>query len=227
MSEQLTLQAQPRDRAGKGASRELRRQGRVPAVIYGQGQTPVPIHLEEKALVKALSTGHFMTTVVALEGSAPGGAPIRTLPKDVAFHPVTDRPMHADFLRIDEHSRVTVQVPIVFEGAEEGSHVTAAMHEVALSCDAANIPAEIRVDVSALAVGQAIRLADVLPVGAEYAGDAVELVIVTNSVSAGQADTDDLLDDVPPADAVPATEVPGGESVEQTGDNTGDEPAQG
>ena len=56
MSEQLTLQAQPRDRAGKGASRELRRQGRVPAVIYGQGQAPVPIHLEEKALVKALAT---------------------------------------------------------------------------------------------------------------------------------------------------------------------------
>ena len=131
MSEQLTLAAEARDRVGKGASRALRRDGRVPAVIYGQNQAPASVHLEEKELVRALGTGHFMNSVVMVGG-------VRTLPKDVAFHPVTDRPIHADFLRIDEHSRVTVQVPLIFEGAAEGSHIAAALHEVALSCDAAN-----------------------------------------------------------------------------------------
>ena len=86
MSDQLTLAAETRDRVGKGASRALRRDGRVPAVIYGQNQAPLSVHLEEKALTRALATGHFMTTVVNVAG-------VRTLPKDVAFDVVTDRPL--------------------------------------------------------------------------------------------------------------------------------------
>ena len=76
----------------KAPSRALRREGRVPAVIYGQNRAPRAIHLEEKALSKALGTGHFMTSVVVIETE--GMNPSRTLPKDVAFHPVTDRPIH-------------------------------------------------------------------------------------------------------------------------------------
>ena len=78
MSDQLTLAAETRDRAGKGASRALRRDGRVPAVVYGMNKDPEVIHLEEKALRRALGTGHFMNTVVMINGQ-------RTLPKDVAF----------------------------------------------------------------------------------------------------------------------------------------------
>ena len=89
MSEQLTLSAEARDRAGKGASRALRNQGRVPAVVYGEKQEPLSIHIEEKTLVKVLSTGHFMNSVVMIDV---GGSQTRTLPKDVQFHPVTDRP---------------------------------------------------------------------------------------------------------------------------------------
>ena len=83
MSDQMTLAAETRDRAGKGASRELRRNGRVPAVIYGDKQDPISIHVEEKALVRQLMTGHFMNSVVMIETGK--GAPVRTLPKDVAF----------------------------------------------------------------------------------------------------------------------------------------------
>ncbi|MEA3046073.1 MAG: large subunit ribosomal protein, partial [Sphingomonadales bacterium] len=115
MSEQLTLSAETRERAGKGASRVLRREGRVPAVVYGNNEEPLAIHLEEKLLVKALSTGHFMNSVVMIDA---GGATTRTLPKDVQFHPVTDRPLHVDFLRISEHSKVHVNVPIKFVGEE-------------------------------------------------------------------------------------------------------------
>ena len=111
MSEQLTLPAESRDRAGKGASRELRRSGRVPAVIYGDKKEALSIHVEEKLLTRMLSTGHFMNTVVMIDA---GGTPHRTLPKDVQFHPVSSRPIHVDFLRIGEHSQVHVNVPVHF-----------------------------------------------------------------------------------------------------------------
>ena len=115
MSEQLTLPAEQRERAGKGASRELRRSGRVPAVIYGDKKEPLSVHVEEKLLAKMLSTGHFMNTVVMIDA---GGKAHRTLPKDVQFHPVSSRPIHVDFLRIGEHSQVNVNVPVNFTDEE-------------------------------------------------------------------------------------------------------------
>ena len=71
--------------------------GRVPAVIYGNKEAPQGVHVEEKALMKALMTGHFFNSVVMIDV---GGKPVRTIPKDVQFHPVSERPLHADFLRI-------------------------------------------------------------------------------------------------------------------------------
>ena len=97
MSDALTLPAEARERAGKGASRQLRREGRVPAVIYGGKEDPIMIHVEEKELVKQLMTGHFMNSIVEVEI---GGKKVKTLPKDVALNPVTDRPEHADFFRL-------------------------------------------------------------------------------------------------------------------------------
>ena len=111
MSDALNLPAEARERAGKGASRALRRDGRTPAVIYGGKEEPTLIHVEQKELVKQLMTGHFMNSIVNIEI---GGKIIRTLPKDVAFHPVTDRPIHVDFLRMTGDSKVEVQVPVVF-----------------------------------------------------------------------------------------------------------------
>ena len=172
MSDMLTLAAETRDRVGKGASRALRRDGRVPAVIYGQNQDPTAIHLEAKALVKALSTGHFMTSVVMIDG-------VRTLPKDVAFHPVTDRPLHVDFLRIGEHTTVTVAVPVVFTdeelspGIAKGNGVlNIVAHELELTCDAAEIPEAVTISLKGAEIGQSFHIADVdLPAGTKAAGD--------------------------------------------------------
>ncbi len=122
MSDTLSLPAETRDRAGKGASRALRREGRVPAVIYGNKQDPAGISLNERELVKLLNTGHFMNSVVMIDA---GGKPVRTLPKDVAFDVVTDRPLHVDFLRIGEHTTVTVNVPVVFTDESSGGTPTA------------------------------------------------------------------------------------------------------
>jgi large subunit ribosomal protein L25 len=169
MSETLTLSAEVRERAGKGASRDLRRQGRVPAVIYGNNETPQGVHLEERELVKALGTGHFMNSVVMIAGT-------RTLPKDVQFHPVTDRPLHVDFLRIGEHSTVTVEVPVRFEneeaspGLKRGGVLNIVRHELELVCDAAEIPDEIVIDLKGYDVGDSIHLSNVtLPQGATSA----------------------------------------------------------
>jgi large subunit ribosomal protein L25 len=169
MSDTLTLSAEARDRAGKGASRELRTKGRVPAVVYGNKENPAPIHVEEKALMKALHTGHFMNSVVMIEV---GGKSVRTLPKDVAFHPVTDRPLHVDFLRISEHAKVTVNVPVHFTndllapGIKRGGVLNVVRHELELVCDAAEIPDEIMIDLTGYEVGDSIHISAVtLPKG--------------------------------------------------------------
>jgi len=170
MSDTLTLSAETRERAGKGASRAMRREGRVPAVIYGNKQEALSIHVEEKVLIKALSTGHFMNSVVMIEGA---GEPIRTLPKDVQFHPVTDRPLHVDFLRIGEHTTVHVNVPVVFTdeekspGIKRGGVLNVVAHELELIVDAASIPDEITVSLEGLEVGHSIHVSAIaLPAGA-------------------------------------------------------------
>lgn len=169
MSEQLTLSAEARERAGKGASRALRNQGRVPAVVYGEKQEAQPIHVEEKALVKVLNTGHFMNSVVMIDV---GGSQTRTLPKDVQFHPVTDRPLHVDFLRIAEHATVTVHVPIHFineeaaPGLKRGGVLNAVRHDLELVCDAAEIPDEVKIDLTGLEIGDSLHISQVqLPEG--------------------------------------------------------------
>jgi len=173
MSETLTLPAVTRDRAGKGASRALRREGRVPAVVYGNNEEPQSIHVEAKELIRQLGTGHFFNSIVEIEV---GGTKVRTLPKDVAFHPVTDRPLHADFLRISKDHKVHVEVPVVFEneeaspGLKRGGVLNIVRHELELVCDPERIPDEIHIDVTGLEVGDSIHISHVkLPEGSASA----------------------------------------------------------
>ncbi|MBU6207953.1 MAG: 50S ribosomal protein L25/general stress protein Ctc, partial [Alphaproteobacteria bacterium] len=136
----------------------------VPAVVYGNNEAPQAVHVEEKALVKALMTGHFFNSVVEIEV---GGKKVRTLPKDVAFHPVTDRPEHADFLRISEHTKVHVEVPVHFTdealspGIKRGGVLNIVRHELELVCDAAEIPEEITISLKGYEVGDSIHISAV------------------------------------------------------------------
>jgi large subunit ribosomal protein L25 len=197
MSEQLTLSAEARDRAGKGASRHLRREGRVPAVIYGANEEPTSIHLEEKGLVKMLKTGHFMNSTVVIDVA---GATTLTLPKDVQFHPVTDRPLHVDFFRIGEHSQVHVEVPVRFinedksPGIKKGAVLNIVRHELELVVDAAAIPDDVVVDLSGYEIGDSIHLSNIeLPEGAKSAIEDRDFTIATVVAPSGlkQADADD------------------------------------
>jgi large subunit ribosomal protein L25 len=171
MSDQLTLSAETRDRAGKGASRELRRQNRIPAVVYGNKQEPELIHVEEKALVKLLMTGHFSNSLVEIDL---GGKKQMTIPKDVAFHPVSDRPTHVDFLRIVKGAKVEVLVPVMFinedasPGLKRGGVLNVVRHELELICDNDKLPDDIQIDVTGFDVGDSIHISNVtLPKGSE------------------------------------------------------------
>ena len=230
MSEQLTLPAEARHRAGKGASRALRRDGRVPAVIYGDKQEPLSVHVEEKLLSKMLSTGHFMNTVVMVEV---GGKPNRTLPKAVDFHPVSSRPVHVDFLRIGEHSRVTVNVPVRFDdeedspGIKRGGVLNVVRHELELVCDAANIPEEIHISLAGLDIGDAVHISQVnLPEGAKPTIDDRDFTVATVvAPSAMKAEEEEAAaaDEVPTVEGEEAEgEAEGGEGETEGGEDKGE-----
>jgi len=183
MSDALTLPAEARERAGKGASRLLRRQGRIPAVIYGGNEEPTPIHVEERLLVKQLGTGHFMNSIVNIEI---GGQSVRTLPKDVSLDVVTDRPLHVDFFRLARGAKIDVAVPVVFTneeaspGLKKGAVLNVVRHELELVCEADKIPSEIVIDVTGLEVGDSIHISNVtLPQGAESAISDRDFTIAT------------------------------------------------
>src|SRR4051812_7061648 len=221
MSDQLTLPAEGRDRAGKGASRALRREGRVPAVIYGQKNDPLSIHVEEKLLSKMLSTGHFMNSVIMVDVA---GKPTRTLPKAVDFHPVTSRPIHVDFLRISEHTKVHVAVPVRFDNEEQspglkrGGVLNVVSHELELVCDAASIPNEIHIALDGLDIGDSVHISNVrLPDGVLPANQDEDFTVATIvAPSAMKAEEEE---------AAPAGEVPTVEGEEAEGE--GGESAEG
>jgi large subunit ribosomal protein L25 len=197
MSDTLTLSAEARDRAGKGASRALRREGRVPAVIYGNNEEPQTVHVEEKLLAKLLGTGHFFNSVIMVEV---GGKSVRTLAKDVAFHPVTERPLHADFLRVSEHAKVHVNVPVHFKneeaspGLKRGGVLNIVRHELDLICDAAEIPDEIAIDLTGIEVGESIHMSNIkLPKGVEsgiHEADAtIATIVAPSALKSSEGDT--------------------------------------
>jgi large subunit ribosomal protein L25 len=216
MSDQLTLPAEARERAGKGASRALRREGRVPAVIYGEKKEPLSVHVEEKLLTRMMSNGHFMNSVVMVEV---GGKPNRTLPKDVQFHPVTSRPIHVDFVRIGEHAQVNVNVPVRFvdeeasPGLKRGGVLNVVRHELELICDAAKIPGEITISLDGLEIGDAVHISSVtLPEGSRSAIDDRDFTVATVVAPSAMKAEDE---EAPAAGEVPTLEE--GEEAEGEG----------
>lgn len=164
------LKAETRERVGKGSSRELRRNGLIPAVIYGDKRAPVSIALSTKEVTMKIHAGGFMTTVAVIDVN---GEKIRVLPKDYQLDPVRDFTMHVDFLRVSKDSQVTVEVPVHFENEEKspglkaGGVLNIVRHEVELNVSANDIPEFLSVDLSGLKVGDAVHISNIkLPKGA-------------------------------------------------------------
>ena len=167
------LEATLRDVVGKGAARALRRQSKIPAVIYGDKKPPLSIALAFKEADMRLRVGGFMTTVATISVA---GEKILVIPKDYAIHPVKDTLVHVDFLRIGADSVVTVYIPVHVVGVEKspgmkrGGTVNYAVHEIELDVRADSIPESIDVDVSELDFNEAVHVSEVkLPEGARLA----------------------------------------------------------
>src|SRR5258707_11568825 len=161
MTEVRSLGSEPRDRAGKGAARATRRAGRVPAVVYGNKEPAALISLEPKALVRELHKTGFFATLFDLQID---GRAERVLPRDVQFDPVSDRPIHVDFLRVGAGTKVRVDVPVVFRndlaspGLKRGGVLNIVRHEIALICAADSIPPTIEIDLTGLEIGDSIHI---------------------------------------------------------------------
>jgi large subunit ribosomal protein L25 len=161
--------AERRAGAGKGAARAARRQGNVPGVIYGAKKPPALIALNPRELELELRRKSFFTNLydVQLEGAAE-----KVLVRDVQLHPVSDKPIHVDFMRVDPNTKVTVHVPVVFEneaaapGIKRGGVLNSVRHEIELVCLATQIPHEIRVDLTGLDIGDSVHISKIkLPEG--------------------------------------------------------------
>lgn len=170
MSQTYELKAETRERVGKGSSRELRRNGLIPAVIYGDKQPPLSIALSTKDVTMKIHAGGFMNTVATIDIN---GEKIRVLPKDYQLDPVRDFTMHVDFLRVSKDSQVSVQIPVHFEneekspGLKRGGALNIVRHEVELNVSADNIPEFLSVDLTGLNIGDTVHISDVnLPAGA-------------------------------------------------------------
>jgi large subunit ribosomal protein L25 len=167
--ESYELKAEARERVGKGSARDIRRNGKVPAVIYGDKKPPVAIALSYKDLYYKIHGGGFMTTIATIDV---GGEKIQVLPKDYQLDPVRDFPIHVDFLRVGNDSVVTVEIPVHFlkedksPGIKRGGVLNIVRHEIEFSCPATAIPEFIEVDLTGLDIGDSVHISAIkLPEG--------------------------------------------------------------
>ena len=169
MTDITVLTANAREKVGKGSAREARRQGNIPAVIYGDKKSPIPIVVEQKILVRHLSTGGFFNTLFDIDIN---GELNRVLPRDVQLHPVTDVPEHVDFLRVSATTKVSVEVPVEFigddvsPGIKSGGVLNVVRYTVEVSCTPDLIPNTLLLDLSNAEIGDSLHISAVnLPEG--------------------------------------------------------------
>lgn len=189
MSETYELKAEARERVGKGSSRELRRNGKVPAVIYGDKQAPLSITLDYKTIYYKIHGGGFKTTVATIDLD---GKKIQVLPKDYQLDPVKDTPVHVDFLRVSAKSVVTVNVPVHFKneeaapGIKRGGVLNIVRHDVEFHAPANAIPEFIEVDLTGKDIGDSIHISAVtLPKGVTPVIHDRDFTIATIAAPAG------------------------------------------
>jgi large subunit ribosomal protein L25 len=177
------LAAVARNGIGKGAARSVRREGRVPGVIYGGGEAPEPISVDFKDLNKLVYAGHFLTTIFELDVA---GRKERVLPRDYQLDVVSDRPLHVDFLRLKAGSRVRIQTPVHVihqdqsPGIKKGGAVNLVLHSLELWAPADAIPDSVTISLAGLDFHDSVHLSKVaLPEGCKPVNTKTDLTVVT------------------------------------------------
>jgi len=164
MTEMIKIAAQPRERAGKGAARAARRAGHVPGVIYGDKKEPALIQVDPQQLDREIKKPTFFTTVYEVDIA---GTVERVLPRDVQFHPVTDRPEHVDLMRVSPGTRIRVTVPVHFlnqdksPGLKRGGVLNIVRHGIEVYCRADAIPGYFEINLEGTEIGDSIHISAV------------------------------------------------------------------
>jgi len=199
------LKAEARAQVGKGSARELRRNGFIPAVIYGDKQDPISIVLSRNEVTKKIHAGGFLTTLATIEVD---GTKHSVLPKDFQLDPVRDFLMHVDFLRVSKNTQVTVEVPVHFEneesspGIKRGGVLNIVRHTVECHCPADAIPDAITVDLTGLEIGDGIHISHVtLPEGVHPTITDRDFTIATIAAPAGLKSEDNAAGDADEGDS--------------------------
>ncbi|MGZ9073306.1 MAG: 50S ribosomal protein L25/general stress protein Ctc [Rhodoplanes sp.] len=170
------LKATARPGTGKGAARAVRREGRVPGVIYGDDQPPLGISVDQDELRQRIFSGRFLTSIFEIDID---GAKHRVIPRDFQLDSVRDRPLHVDFLRLGEGATIRVRVPVrvrnadLSPGVKRGGTVNIVAHSVEVQCPAEAIPEAIEVDLTGLEINYSKHLSDIeLPANVRVIGRA-------------------------------------------------------
>jgi large subunit ribosomal protein L25 len=213
----IVLNVEVRDNAGTGAARAVRREGKVPGVLYGGDKDPVGITVAANAFRKALYTGKLLGHLVTLKY---GGETQPVIAKDIQFHPVTDEPVHFDLYRVDAHQQIRISVAVHFRNEEDspglkrGGALNINLHDLEVLAPADKIPEEFVIDLTGLDIGDTIRASDIkLPDGVQHAVREPENTVIASiaTSSAMQAEADEA------AEAA-ASAPEGGEEVESEGE---------
>ena len=221
MSEEIVFNVEVRERIGKGGAREARRQGKIPGVLYGGKLKPVAINLRYNEVIRAINTGQFLASTATLVHD---GKKQMVIPQDIQLHPITDQPMHVDLYRVSEKQTIAVEVAVHFKGEDvcpgikRGGALNVVRHAVELLVPAGNIPEYLEADVSALDIGDNVKISDIsLPGDAEPTITDRDFTIATISGRVASAEPEDGEEEVAP-DEVEATAQDDGED-----DEAGDE----
>jgi large subunit ribosomal protein L25 len=193
MAEQLTtITAEPREGTGSGAARAVRRTGRIPGILYGGEEGATPISCDLKEIATAAATGRFTSTLHQLKLN---GKEHKVLPREVQVDPVTDRPIHVDFMRLRDGQRVRLFVPVRFKnqdqspGLKRGGVLNIVRHEIEFFCPSDRIPAFIEGDLSGLEINDGLHIsAFKLPEGVKPVIQGRDFTVATIVPSSGYAE---------------------------------------
>lgn len=199
MSKKIEFNVEVRERVGTGGSREARRNGLVPGVLYGGGEDPVAINLQRGEVQKAIETGHFLSSTATLIHK---GEKQMVIPQAIQMHPVTDQPVHVDLFRVSADQKIKVEVPVHFVGEEvspglkKGGTLNVVRHTVELLVPAGNIPESLEADVAKLEIGDNVKISDItLPGDAEPTITDRDFTIATIAGRTATATTDEGAED--------------------------------
>lgn len=207
----IVLKVDVREDSGKGAARAVRRDGKVPGVIYGGDQGPVSIAFERNALIKAMNAGNLLAHMIDIEHS---GKRQPVITRDIQYHPVTDEPLHVDVFRVDENTRIDVEVPVrlineeASPGLKRGGVLNVVRYMVEISCPANAIPEELIGDLTGLDIGDSLHISN-FPMPANVHPTITDRDFTVVTISGAMAEETEEDEEAIAADEVPTTEQEG------------------